>query len=167
MPRCGRSLSILLLALLGGCGIHYGFSKGAFPSNIKTMAVLPFDNSTASPDVQRELYDAMRGELQKRLGVRDAPESQADAVVSGKITAYDADVPVSYSANPNQSVSARRKLQITLSITIVDQKSGKPLWESNSLSASGEYAERAEDDGRKQAIKQLIDKIVEGAQSQW
>jgi hypothetical protein len=167
MPRCGRSLSVLLLALLGGCGIHYEFSKGAFPSSIKTMAVLPFDNSTASPDVQRELYDAMRGELQKRLGVRDAPESRADAVVSGKITTYDADVPVSFSANPNQSVSARRKLQITVSVQIIDQKTGKPLWQSTSLSASGEYAERAEDDGRKQAIKQLIDNIVEGAQSQW
>ena len=167
MPRCGRSLSVLFLALLGGCGIHYGFSKGAFPSNIKTMAVLPFDNSTSSPDVQRELYDAMRGELQKRLGGRDAPESRADAVVSGKITGYDADVPVSFSSNPNQSVSARRKLQLTVSVQIIDQKTGKPLWESSSLSASGEYAERAESDGRKLAIQRLVDQIVEGAQSQW
>ena len=167
MPRCGRFLSLLLLAFVGGCGVHYGFSKGAFPANIKTMAVLPFDNSTSSPDVQGELYNAMKGELQKRLGVRDAPESRADAVVSGKITAYQADVPVSFSADPNQSVSARRKLQITVSIQIVDRKTGKSLWESSSLTASGEYAERAEPAGRKIAIQNLVDQIVTGAQSQW
>ena len=167
MLRCGRFLSALLLAGVTGCGVHYGFSQGAFPSSIKTMAILPFDNATASPDVQKELYDAMRAQLDKRLGVQDAPESRADAVVRGKITGYDADVPVSFSANPNQTVSARRKLQITLSIEIVDQKTSKPLWQSSSLSASGEYAERAEPEGRKQAIQHLVDLIVEGAQSQW
>lgn len=167
MPRCGHFLRILLLAFVGGCGVHYGFSKGAFPSNIKTMAVLPFDNTTASPDIQRELYDAMKGDLQKRLGVRDAPESRADAVVSGKITAYQSDVPVSFSANPNQAISARRKLQITVSIQIVDRKTGKALWESSSLTASGDYAERAEPDGRKIAVQSLVDQIVTGAQSQW
>jgi hypothetical protein len=153
--------------MLGGCAVHYGFSKGAFPSDIRTMAVLPFDNATSSPDVQRELYDAMRDQLDKRLGVKPAPESRADAVVQGKITAYDADVPVSFSANPNQAVSARRKLQITISIEIVNQKTGKPLWQSTSLTASADYAERAEATGRKDAIKRIIDQVVEGAQSQW
>lgn len=167
MPRSGRFLSALLLASLAGCGVHYGFSKGAFPANIRTMAVLPFDNATASPDVQRELFDAMNGQLDKRLGVRDAPEARADAVVSGKITGYEADVPVSFSANPNQAVSARRRLQITIDVKIVEQATGKVLWEQKGLSASGEYAERAEAEGRQQAIKQIVDQIVTGAQSQW
>jgi Lipopolysaccharide-assembly len=167
MPRCGRFLSATLLIALGACGVHYGFSKGTFPPNIKTMAILPFDNGTASPDVQRELFDAMNDQLDKRLGVRDAPEARADAVVSGKITAYAADVPVSFSGNPNQSVSARRKLQITIDVKIVEQSSGKVLWQQSGLTASGEYAERAEDEGRKEAIKQIVDRIVTGAQSQW
>ena len=167
MTRSGRFLSALLLASLAGCGVHYGFSKGAFPANVKTMAVLPFDNATASPDVQRELFDAMNSQLDKRLGVRDAPEARADAVVSGKITGYEADVPVSFSANPNQAVSARRRLQITIDVKIVEQATGKVLWEQKGLSASGEYAERAEAEGRQQAIKQIVDQIVTGAQSQW
>ncbi len=167
MPRCGRFLSLLLPVALTACGVHYGFSQGTFPPGIQTMAVLPLDNSTASPDVQRELFDAMRTQLGKRLGVRDAPEARADALVSGTITAYDADVPVSFSANPNQTVSARRKLQITLDLQIVDQKTGKTLWSQKGLSASGEYDEGAEADGRKQAIQHLVDSIVEGAQSQW
>ncbi|HEU4990132.1 MAG: hypothetical protein KGL93_13560 [Gemmatimonadota bacterium] len=147
--------------------MHYGFSKGAFPPHIKTMAVLPFDNNTASPDVQQELFKAMDDQLDKRLGVRDAPEARADAVVSGTITGYDADVPVSFSANPNQAVSARRQLQITLDVKIVDQTTGKTLWEKKGMTATGEYAERAEASGRKEAIGKIIDDIVNGAQSQW
>jgi hypothetical protein len=41
------------------------------------------------------------------------------------------------------------------------------LWQQSGLTASGEYAERAEDEGRKEAIKQIVDRIVTGAQSQW
>ncbi len=167
MTRCGRFLSVVLLAAVAGCGVHYGFSKGTFPPNIKTMAVLPFDNATASPDIQQELFNAMNSQLDKRLGVRDAPEAKADAVVSGRITGYAADVPVSFSANPNQSVSARRRLQITVDVKIVDQSTGKVLWEQKGMTASGEYAERAEADGRALAIKQVVEQIVTGAQSQW
>lgn len=167
MLRSGRFLSALLLVGLTGCAVHYGFSQGAFPSNIKTMAILPFENNTASPDIQRELFDAMNKDLDKRLGVRDAPESRADAVVSGTITRYDADMPVSFSANPNQAVSARRQLQITLSVKIVDQTTGKTLWEKSGMTATGQYAERAEAAGRKEAIQKILDDIVTGAQSQW
>lgn len=131
------------------------------------MAVLPLDNNTASPDVQRELFDAMSTQLDKRLGVRSAPEERADAVVRGTITGYESDVPVSFSANPAQTVSARRKLQITIDIEIVNQKTGKTLWSKKGLTESGEYDERAEADGRKSAIQHLVDDIVEGAQSQW
>lgn len=167
IPRSGHFLSAVALAAAAGCGVHYGFSQGAFPPNIKTMAVLPFDNQTASPDIQRELFDAMRSQLQKRLGVREAPEARADAIVRGTITGYESDVPVSFSANPAQAVSARRRLQITLDVEIVDQITGKTLWSRKGLSASGEYAERAELDGRKVAIQHIVDDIVDGAQSQW
>ena len=131
------------------------------------MAILPFDNQTASPELQSELLERMRKELRQRLGVRDASEERADAIVRGKIVGYDADVPVAFSADPRQAVSARRKLQITVDVEILDQTSGKILWQRKGLRADGEYAERAEPDGRKVAIEKIVNDIVEGAQSQW
>ena len=153
--------------LLAACGIRYGFSEGAFPSHIRTMAVLPFDNKTASPELQSELLDDMRKELQHRLGVRDAAQDKADALVRGTIVSYDADVPVAFSADPRQAVSARRRLQITVDVEIVDQTNGKMLWQRKGLRAEGEYAEREEAGGRQQAIARIVSDIVEGAQSQW
>lgn len=163
----GFFLRISLVTCLSACGVHYGFSEGAFPPHIKTMAVLPFDNRTSAPELQSELFDTMHRELQRRLGVRDAAQENADALVRGNIVGYDLDIPVAFSADPRASTAARRRLQITVDVEIVDQTSGKILWQRKGLRAEGEYAERAEPDGRREAIARIVNDIVEGAQSQW
>jgi hypothetical protein len=167
IQRFGIFLEVVVAASLCACGIHYGFSEGAFPPHIKTMAVLPFENQTSAPELQSELFDTMRTELQRRLGVRDAPQDNADALVRGNIVSYDVDVPVAFSADPRQSTTARRRLQITVDVEIVDQTNGKILWQKKGLRAEGEYAERGEADGRHDAIARIVSDIVEGAQSQW
>ena len=168
MRRFGvrSNLLIVVFALLG-CGVRYGFAGGGLPSNIRTMAVLPFDNQTTSPEVQRELLDVMRRELQRRLGVRNAAENRADAVVRGVISAYDVDVPVAVSANPQQAVTARRRLQVTIDVEIVEQANGRVLFQRKGMRGEGDYDERAEPEGRRKAIDKIVNDIVEGAQSQW
>jgi hypothetical protein len=131
------------------------------------MAIATFDNQTPSPDVPKELYDQMNKELRRRLGVRDAPSNKADALVHGAIVSYDADVPVSFSSNPNQAVSAHRRLQVTIDVEIVDQSNGRLIFSNKSLREEAEYPERGEADGRKAAIEKLVNKIVEGVQSNW
>ncbi len=164
MPRSGVSLACLP-ALLTAC--FYGFAGGGLPSHIKTVAVLPFENETAITEVQRDLYDRMRRELEGRLGLRGASEGRADAVVRGRVTRYEADIPVGYSADPERANTARRRLQITVDVEIVDQTTGKPLWSQKGLSADGEYSERAEQAGRRAAVDKLVADIIAGAQSQW
>lgn len=167
IPVSGYFRSLLLVLAVSGCGIRYGFSEGAFPPHVRTMAVLPFENETSAAELQNELFESMRRKLQQRLGVRDAPQERADAIVRGSIRGYDADVPVAFSADPQQSVSARRRLQITVDVEILDQTTGKALWTRKGLRAEGEYAERAEAEGRRQAIDKIVNDIIEGAQSQW
>ncbi|MDQ2668303.1 MAG: DUF4136 domain-containing protein [Gemmatimonadota bacterium] len=169
MIRQSGFFSALLgaLALVACRPPGYGFAGGGLPSNIRTMAIQPFDDETSTPELQKELLDAMRKELQPRLGVRDAPEERADAIVRGVVRTYDPDIPVGYSSGTVQAVTSRRKLQITLDVQIVDQTTGKTLWEKKSLRAEGEYGERDEPGGRRDAIKRVVNDIVEGAQSQW
>lgn len=165
MRRSGLT-SLLLAIVLAGCW-PYGFAGGGLPEHIRTLAVVPFENQTSSADLPTELNDALRRAMSSRLGLRLAPEAKADAVVRGTITRYDTDIPVSYSANPNQAVSARRRLQIAVDISIVDQTTGRTLWERKNLTAEGEYAERAEPQGRRQAVERIVNDVIEGAQSQW
>ena len=77
-------------------------------------------------------------------GVRDAPKDRADALAHGTILSYDADVPVSFSANPQQAVTARRRLQLTIEVEIIDQSNGHVLFQNKSMREEADYAERAE-----------------------
>ena len=44
---------------------------------------------------------------------------------------------------------------------------GKTLWQRKGLLAEGQYEERGEAEGRKQAIDRIVNDVIEGAQSQW
>ena len=160
-----RRTALVGLVAIGGC--LYSFAGGGLPPSIHSMAIVTFDNQTSSPELPKELYDQMRKELQRRLGVRDAPQNKADALIHGTIQSYEADVPVSFSANPQQAVTARRRLQVTIDVEIVDQSNGHILFQSKSLREEADYAERAEADGRSQAIAKILQKIVEGVQANW
>jgi hypothetical protein len=174
-PLASRALARLVHPLVvgavlaaAGCRLSpYKFAGGGLPRNIRTIAVLPFENQTAVPDLQRDLFESMRNTLQRRLNLRDASETRADAIVRGAIVKYDIDVPIAFSADPRSSNQARRQLQLVIDVAIVDQSSGRTLLERKGLTAKGEYAERNETAGRRQAIDELMNDIVEGAQSQW
>lgn len=166
MQRSGVSVFWCVLVLLSAC-IPYGFAGGGLPSNIKTVAVLPFDNETSASTLQGELFDEMKRGIEGRLGLRAAAEARADAIVRGRIVRYDPDVPIAYSADPNSVAAARRQLRIAIDVEIVDQTNGKTLWARKGLSADGEYAETAEAEGRRNAIRKLVQDVVAGAQSQW
>jgi hypothetical protein len=153
----------------------YGFAGGGLPPDIKTVAVLPFDNLTSEPTLTAEINSKVREAVQGRLGLRQASESQADAIVKGSITRYDPDLPVAFAgtgATPNQAGQVqvnRRLVQITVSVEILDQRQGKPLWQRSGLVLEGDYApgSETEQDGREKALDKLVTNIVDGAQSQW
>ena len=162
-------LAVLAAATLGasGCLWRYGLHGVGLPDHIRTVAILPFDNQTPSPDLQRELADGLRQGFSSRLGLREAAEDRASAVVRGTIVGYDIDVPVAFSANPQQATSARRRLEVRVDVEIVDQTTGKVLWSRKGLAAQGDYAENQEEAGRKVAVEHIINDVIEGAQSQW
>ena len=165
---CARTLSrngvSALAVALSGC--LYGFAGGGLP-NIKTVAILPFDNQTPEPALTKEVNDAVLEAFQSRLGLRLAGESNADAVVRGKVTCYDPDVPVAYQAGVNRTDVTQRQVQITIDVEILDQREGKTLWQRQGLSEVGDYAPPQEVAGRRIALQKLVNDLVDGAQSQW
>lgn len=163
--RLGLLLSLSGLAL---AGCVYGFAGGGLPHDIKTVAVLPFDNYTSEPTLTQLINVKVREAVQGRLGLRQAGETQADAIVRGSITRYDADLPTAYSGSGNGQVTVtQRQVQITLNIEITNQRTGKVLWQRQGLPVEGSYTPPNEADGRDKALDKLVTQIVEGAQSQW
>lgn len=146
----------------------YGFAGGGLPPSIKTVAVLPFDNQTPEPTLTQEISRAVREAVERRLGLRQSAETQADAVVRGSIIRYEPDLPVAYTGGDSSRVTVtRREVQITVSVEIFDQKQGKTLWQRNGLVVRGDYDSGQEAVGRNKALDDLVVNIVDGAQSQW
>jgi hypothetical protein len=152
--------------ILAAC-MPYGFAGGGLPAHVRTIAVLPFENQTATPELQREVFEVLRAQLYRRLGLRDATEAKANALVRGTIQRYETDVPIGYSADNAATTTARRMLQISVDVEVIDQVSGKTLWQRKGLVAQGQYEERGEAQGRQKAIERIVNDIVQGAQSQW
>jgi hypothetical protein len=144
----------------------YGFAGGSLP-NIKTVAILPFDNDTPEPALTQEVAAAVREAIEGRLGLRASGEASADAVVRGRIARYDADLPVTVASASGQVNVTRRQIQITVDVTITDQREGKTIWQRQGLTVMGDYQPPQEAEGRKIALDKLVTEIVDGAQSQW
>jgi hypothetical protein len=164
MHRFG-AYSLVLLSL-AAC-IPYGFTGGGLPSHIRTVAIVPFENQTATAELPRELTDSLRARLRDRLGLRDATEAKANAIVRGTIQRYETDIPIAYNANNKQTTTAGRLLQLVVDIEMVDQVTGKTLWQRKGLLGQGHYEERGEARGRSEAIASIVKDVIEGAQSQW
>lgn len=166
LPQMRSALLLLaVLPLLGGC--LYGFSGGGLPRDLKTVAVLPFENMTPVPEVQRELFEAMRKGMNDRLNLRDAPPERADVLVKGAIKTYEVDLPVGVSADPRQATTARRKLQIVVDFEIINQRTGQPLKSQAGARREAQYAEGSEARGRRDAIEQLVNELIDDMLSQW
>ncbi len=149
----------------------YGFAGGGLPAHIRTVAVLPFDNQTGEVALTQEVAEAVRLAMESRLGLRVASEEQADAVVRGSITRYEADQPLSFrQQNQGTTVSVTRRLvTISISVEIYDQVEDRVLWQRGGMRVEGEYEPPGEDEkkGRDLALETLVADLVDGAQSQW
>ena len=159
--------SALVLAVLAGTAC-YGFAGGGLPPEIETVAVLPFDNTTTDPTIAAEVNNAVRQALEQRLGLRQAGEQQADAVVTGRVSRYEPDLPVSFQGTPNNQVDVTQRLvQMVVDVSIMNRVTGRPIWEQRGIRVEGNYATGREREGRLLALEKLQTTIIEGAQSQW
>ena len=161
--RCGAAAGSASGLALAAC--LYGFAGGGLP-NIKTVAILPFDNQTPEPALTKEVNDAVLEAFQGRLGLRPAAEANADAVVRGRVVRYESDVPLSFQSGQRPDVT-RRQVQITVDVELFDQRDNKSLWQKQGLTVVGEYPPPQEAAGRKVALQKLVNDLVDGAQSQW
>lgn len=166
-----RGASAVLVAALAAAGCMYSFEGGGLPPHIRTVYVDIFENSTTDEQLRGEIHRALQTELPRELGVRLAPQASADAIIRGRISAYDEQtVNLDPNTGPRGQVQARqRRLQITFEAEIFDIRDNQTIWKGSSLAAVGDYDPQGETVlvARGEAIKDVVRKVVQGAQSQW
>jgi hypothetical protein len=167
----GPALLPVLAACLLFSGCIYGFQAGAgFPSYVKTVAIIPFENETNRPELTDEIFQALLREFPRSQGLQPAGEEVADAVVRGTIRRYDLSTPSYRPGAPGETPQVlQRQVSLAVEVRIINLVDNTILWENRGISVMGQYLEESEseDVGRALAIELLIQRIVDGAQENW
>lgn len=162
--------SVLFVFFLLTSGCLYSFVGGGLPRHIRTVAVVPFENTTPQPLLESEIETRLQQEVPHSLGVRIAAEDAADAVIRGRLTSYDE---VAASVRPTQQDQqipvVQRQVRVSFEAEIYDLTEDRPLWRAGGLTVIGNFQPDTESSevGRARAVEDLVRRIVEGAQSQW
>lgn len=161
--------AFVVLAVASIASACYSFAGGGLPPHIRTIYVLPVENRTAQFELTepftRQLTDAIRG----RLGVQLASRENADAEIRAEIIRYD-DAATNFSGVEDVGADVfQRRVTISARVEIVDLARNEIVWDGSGVSGTGEYAPDSETEqaGQDVALENLIQKIIDGAQSQW
>ena len=149
--------------------MHLRVLRRRAPTDVKTVAILPFENLTVGPDADGRDLRVVREAMQDRLGLRQAGENQADAIVDR----HDHRGTSPTCRSPSRG---RRRQKGTSHAPAAPDHGGREdhrpahrevIWENKGLIVEGDYETGKERDGRKKALEKLTTNIVDGAQSQW
>ncbi|MGH7477359.1 MAG: LPS assembly lipoprotein LptE [Longimicrobiales bacterium] len=169
--RAGSATLLLPLVLLGGC--IYGLSGGGFPPHIRTLYIESFENDTPQFALETELFEVLRTELPRRLGIQVAGRQTADAMLTGRIVRYE-DRAQNYRTDQSGQTQSelqvlQHQVQVVVAVQIVDVRNNVVLWESSGVTGRGDYqpANEIDDVGRAKALQNVVELITDGAQSQW
>lgn len=152
-----------LLLILCACSV-YTFSPSAL-GGIKTIAIPVFENQTTEYGLEELITQELNQTFVEDNTLKVVPEGQADAVLPGTVTSYSREA---YTYDVNEQVE-EYIVRITLKVKLENAKSGKIIWEEENLSDYGLYSslEETETDGKTEAIKKLVDEILNRTVKGW
>ena len=132
-----KHLAVLLLLAGTGCGYHTGGQAVRLPTNLHTIYVPAFGNTTHTYGVEQTLTAAVVRELRSRTNYRvvSSNDGTADATLTGTVTSSGT-APLTYDSVTGRISSGL--VTIAMSVSLVD-RSGKTLWSNPSYLYREQY----------------------------
>ena len=162
-------VSVALALVAGGC--NYTFSGGGgLPSHIETVYVTPIENRTTQFGLTQTFTDKLLEAVRRNLGVQLAAEAEADATIVAELTRYT-DTAMNFQGVEDVGAAVfQRRVSIVAQVQIIDRSKNEVIWNGTGVMGDGEYSPAdpaGETTGQDVALDNLVQKIVDGAQSQW
>lgn len=153
------SASALLLAA-AGCGYRLSGTGTFLPPEIRTIAVAPFENRSARPEIEVRTTEAVARELSRRGGYKVVTDkAQADAYLEGAVTDFRT-TPVQFN---DQGRATRLETAVVLRASLRDLKSGEVLWSQASLLFRDQYDVQQEQANYFDLETTALDTLARGA----
>jgi Lipopolysaccharide-assembly len=132
-----RSLGLIVLVLLAGCGYHLAGEKLGLPEDIHSLSVGKLTNRSREYGLEKTLAFAFEREIHERGHFRMEEDPGAgDAVLSGTIRELDVR-PVAFDAD---DLAVLYEIRLSLDLTLTRQHDGKVLWHVADLREVDQYA---------------------------
>lgn len=146
------SSMLLTLLLFSGCKI-YSFKDAVIPTDVKTVKISPVENRATyiNPQVAQKLYDKLQQKIIGSTRLTRTNNDDADYVISGTITTYNASQTVGVSS---QQASTNR-LTVTMHVIWRKNKTNETI--EFDVSRSFDYSANL---SLQQAEGQLLDEVV-------
>lgn len=171
--RCSPAFAplVAMVATIGMTGCNYTFSGGGgLPSHIETVYVPPIENNTTQFALTQTFTDKLLEAVRRNLGVQLAAEAEADAMIVAELSRYS-DLAMNFQGVEDVGAAVfQRRVSIMAQVQIIDRSKNEVIWNGTAVSGQGEYSPAdpaGESTGQEVALDNLVQKIVDGAQSQW
>jgi hypothetical protein len=162
---------MLAVLVTGTMACNYTFAGGGgLPSHIETVYVPPVENKTTQFALTQPFTDKLLEAVRRNLGVQLASETDADAMIVAELSRYS-DIAMNFQGVEDVGATVfQRRVTIQASIQIIDIAKNEIIWSGAGVSGEGEYSPddpAGEETGQEVALDNLVQKVVDGAQSQW
>jgi hypothetical protein len=158
--------ALCLIGLVCGCGI-YTFSGSTLPGHLETVDIPLFVNKSLQPEVAEELTEQLNNRI-LRSNLLSVAASRGDATISGAVLSY-ANNPYTYGAEGYRDVNVSQyAVSISVSIEFVDNKKDEPIY-TGTVRGEGVYdfERETEEIGRRRAMEQIVDQIMQNSVQSW
>jgi len=162
-----RSGSIILgiIFLTLGCGAYQ--LGTTLPSNLQTVYVPTFKNTTYQPGIAVDITNAVITRFRQDGNLQPVDQNEADTVLIGEITGWERRV-MGYTGDDENEVEEYR-LYVTAIINFRDRSTGKLLTARQKIRGYTDYfvegdltedEEAAEPDAYKDLARRIVDHVV-------
>lgn len=153
------SAGVLLLAA-AGCGYRLSGTGTFLPPEIRTIAVAPFENRSARPEIDVRTTEAVARELSRRGGYKViSNRAGADALLEGAVTRFET-TPVQFNA---QGRATRVEITVVVRATLRDLAKGTVLWDQSNLVFREQYDVQQTDQNYFDLETTALDTLARGA----
>jgi TolB-like protein len=164
MTRLRHGLALVALvacvASAPGCGYKLAGTGTFLPTNIKNIAVAPFENRTGRPEIEVRVTESVAREMARHGSTKIVTDkAKADAYLEGAVTDFHT-TPVQFNAAGR---ATRLETTVVLRASLRDLSSGEILWSQSSLLFRDQYDVQQQEANYFDLETLALDELARGA----
>ncbi len=149
-------LGIIFCIAITSCGYHFAGGENNLPPEVRSIAILVFENRTLEPRIENDFTNDLIYEFTRDKRLAIAGKDSADAILTGIIEKLGTET----IAHTEEVVSAERRVYVKLNVRLKRSDNGDVLWSDKSFTEKQEYAVDASDKAKTEANKRAAIKLI-------